>query len=364
MQNGSAARRRLVSHSIDVILSGQTQEGAYLAAPTFPTYRYSWFRDGAFIADAMDLHGQRASAAAFHAWAVRTLDQRLTDGGEVVSGGVLHTRYLPDGSTGEEEWPNFQLDGFGTWLWAYARHVARGGSAPSTTDLSVARRLARHLTSRWAMPNYDCWEEHQDRVHPSTLGALYAGLRAAAELLEDRYYGGVADAVRAYLLVHGVAGGRFVKHVGESRAVDANLLWLIEPYGVVSASDPLARATVEAIERDLQDPSGGVHRYAKDTYYGGGSWLLLTADLAQVKLALGEVDEAKRLLAWVEGRATADGDMPEQVSDHMNDPSYLEQWQELWGTSARPLLWSHAAYLRLVRALEGVPAGAPAKETA
>lgn len=349
-QTVRGAQERFIQHSLKVILDGQTSDGAYLAAPAFPTYRYSWFRDGSFIADAMDLYRQHESSAAFHAWVVRTLDARLTEGGGVVGGDVLHTRYLPDGSTGEEDWPNFQLDGFGTWLWSFSRHLGAVRRDASPEELSVVSRLAHHLAQRWAMPNFDCWEEHSDRVHPSTLGALYAGLGAAAILLRDDYFTGVADAVRAYLLVHGISEGHFVKHVGAS-SVDANLLWLVEPYKVVPANHPVALATVEAIQRTIQAPDGGVHRYAKDTYYGGGSWLLLTADLAQVLSVLGRRGEAERLLRWIEERATPSGDMPEQVDEHANDPSFIRQWRELWGESACPLLWSHAAYLRLVHAL-------------
>lgn len=350
------AQARLVEHSINVIRAGQTEEGAYLAAPSFPTYRYSWFRDGSFVADAMDLFGEHDSAAAFHAWVVCTLRGRLTESGGVVGGDVLHTRYRADGSTGHEEWPNFQLDGFGTWLWAYGRHVAAGGRQAGPGALEVVRRLANHLAVRWAKPNFDCWEEHADRVHPSTLGAIYAGLRTAADLLGERYFLGVADAVRAYVLEHGVANGHFVKHVG-FESVDANLLWLGPVYNLVPADHSLMRGTVEAVERRLQDPNGGVHRYELDTYYGGGSWLLLTADLAQAHLALGHRSKAEHLLAWIESRTTSGGDMPEQVADHVNDPSYVDEWRQLWGESACPLLWSHAAYLRLVWALERASAG-------
>lgn len=358
-------RARLADHSRRVMLAGQTPEGAYLAAPTFPTYRYCWFRDGAFIADAMELVGETGSATAFHRWTLRVLEPQLDERGDVradtpsTGPRVLHTRYRQDGTFGSEEWPNFQLDGFGTWLWAYQRHVARreqDGSiqaglplAPDDPARTVVRRLALYLSNRWSRPNFDCWEEHPDDVHPSTLGALYAGLRAAAELLDDRYFSGVADAVRAYLLTHGVARGAFVKHVG-SEAVDANLLWLAVPYQVVPADDERMSATLQRVSAELQDPAGGVHRYLRDTYYGGGSWPLLTADLAQVRLARGEVDEAERLLAWIEAQAAPDGDLPEQVASHANDPAFLPEWNQRWGTSACPLLWSHAAYLRLLAA--------------
>lgn len=367
-QVGVLTRQELLEHSVEVILAGQTPEGAYLAAPTFPTYRYSWFRDGSFIADAMDLVGRHHSAEAFHRWVVEVLERQLAEVARSGPRAVLHTRYLPDGSPGNEEWPNFQLDGFGTWLWAYARHVRTTGSAPSARALAVVADLTEHLLERWPRRNFDCWEEHSDRVHPSTLGALYAGFRAAAELLAERRYLGVADAVRAYLLEHGTCRRRgegdhgaphFRKHVAAAGhpaaggcVVDANLLWLSVPYGVVEPNDPVALGTLAKVRRELQDVDGGLHRYAADTYYGGGSWLLLTCDLAQVHLALGQRAEAERLIAWVEDQVTTDGDMPEQVATHVNDPSFIPQWEATWGTSAAPLLWSHAAYLRALAALD------------
>jgi hypothetical protein len=39
--------------------------------------------------------------------------------------------------------------------------------------------------------------------------------------------------------------------------------------------------------------------------------------------------------------------MPEQVDRHLLDPSFVESWEQRWGTSADPLLWSSAMFLRL-----------------
>ena len=47
----------------------------------------------------------------------------------------------------------------------------------------------------------------------------------------------------------------------------------------------------------------------------------------------------------------ADGNLPEQVTDHSWDPSYIPVWEERWGRVAQPLLWSHAMYLTLADAL-------------
>ena len=59
---------QLCRRSIEVIEAGQASTGAYLASPSFPVYRYSWFRDGAFIADAMSRVGRGDSAERFFAW--------------------------------------------------------------------------------------------------------------------------------------------------------------------------------------------------------------------------------------------------------------------------------------------------------
>ncbi len=58
----------LVDRSIEIIYDGQSDTGAYLASPNFETYHYSWFRDGAFIAYAMDKVGESKSAERFHTW--------------------------------------------------------------------------------------------------------------------------------------------------------------------------------------------------------------------------------------------------------------------------------------------------------
>jgi isomaltose glucohydrolase len=293
---------KLIESSLAIIRAGQDPGGAYVAALDYPTYAYAWFRDGAFVAEAADTYGDRAGAGAFHAWVLATLAAQFARIAEPDPGRppppvlVLHTRYRADGSSGSENWPNFQLDGFGTWLWAYARHVARGGDAPGADERATLRRLTRYLTALWDQPNFGCWEEDEDRVHPATLGAIVAGLRGAADLLDDADAAATAERVRAHLLQRGTHEGSFTKHVG-SAAVDASLLWLAVPFGVVAPGDPLARRTAARVRTELQDPDGGVKRYATDTFYGGGSWILLAAALARDALAVGDADAAADALS-------------------------------------------------------------------
>jgi len=42
--------------------------GAFIASPTFRQYRYAWLRDGAFIAEGLDLVGRLDASGRFHDW--------------------------------------------------------------------------------------------------------------------------------------------------------------------------------------------------------------------------------------------------------------------------------------------------------
>ena len=352
-----AALRHLAQRSVQVILDGQDAGGGYIASPTFPTYAYSWFRDGAFIADAMSRHGQVASADAFHRWAegvvlaradqVIDLVARHAAGEDPAPEEHLRTRYTLDGQDADGFWENFQLDGYGTWLWALRQHAERhhGGALP--VDAQVLELLVPYLSAFWAVPSYDWWEEHLEHTHTSTLACLWAGLdavagwEAVATPLRDRA-GEVAAAIRQRILTEGVVDGSLVKWIG-STAVDGSLIACLTPFGLLDPDDPVARRTVERVEDELTD--GGVHRFLADTYYGGGQWVLLAAFLAWHHLRAGDRGRADELLAWIADQADDAGHLPEQTAARMRHPSSLPEWQARWGPSADPLLWSHAMLL-------------------
>jgi GH15 family glucan-1,4-alpha-glucosidase len=293
--------------SIDVILGGQADTGAYVASPSFPPYAYCWFRDGAFIADAMSRVGEVESAERFFAWCDRTIRRHYPD---------LHTRYTVDGEPGADEWSNFQLDGFGTWVWALHAHAARHGRSVAPFDEGAELSL-RFAADNWRRPSYDWWEEREG-THAATLACLHAGLAARDHPLAAE----VGEEARA------AAPGR----------LDASLLCLFAPFGLLDRGDAL----LGRIEERLVDPSGGVHRHEDDEYYGGGAWVLLTAWLGWA-----DPGRAAQALAWTESRATPEGHLPEQVAEHLLRPERLEPWERRWGPSASPLLWSHAMYLTL-----------------
>ncbi len=368
------ARPDLVESSLAVIRAGQTPSGALTAGPTFSQYGYSWFRDGAFIAEALSMAGEIGPADRFHHWVARIVlassegIERARVAGR--AGRVpheddyLHCRYSPDGQPSRDEgWFTFQLDGPGIWLWSLTRHLLYGGRLDDELRAAVGP-TARYLADLWALPCADAWEEHEDRVHTSTLAAIRAGLEAAVSMepgLGDE--SAVSDA-RARLVERlSGDGGAYTKWPG-SDEVDASLLWMAAPYETVSPTEPRFAATLQRIEREIIDVDGGVHRFASDTFYGGGAWPVLTSAYGRVLLRRGEPGDLERALAalrWIEAQADEQGYLPEQVPDHALAPARIDEWREQWGESARPLLWSHAAYLALRTELaERVDMGRPA----
>jgi isomaltose glucohydrolase len=359
---------RLCRRSVEVIDGGQAQTGAYLASPNFPVYRYSWFRDGAFIADAMSRVGRAESAERFFEWCARVLVARTelierhvrmrADDHPVDVSEMLHCRYTVDGDEAPEEWWNFQLDGYGTWLWALGEHSSRRGRSlephAAAIDLCV-----RYLAAFWAEPSYDWWEENMGHQHTSTLAALHAGLDAASswEILpsgtREKASRAAAD-IRSAILSRGIHNGRFAKWL-DGDGLDASLIACAVPFHVVAPDDPRARATARAIE--LQLSKGGVYRHPHDSYYGGGEWLLLAALLGWYYAKIDRRDDAMNRLIWIAGQADEEGNLPEQVSDHLLVPDAYDGWRQRWGPIASPLLWSHAMFLTLAAEL-GVVDGA------
>lgn len=344
----------IVRRSIDVLHQGQAPSGAFVASPTFPTYRYAWLRDGAFCAHALDVVGEHSSAAAFHGWVARSIEShrpmiesvvaRLDAGETPRPDQMPPARYTLDGSLeqpDDEPWPNFQVDGYGMWLWALA---SRGDAPPPAVSRETIELVARYMTASWQLKSFSCWEEFDGGEHASTLGAVVAGLDAAGRLLRDTRWNDEADRVRADLLGRFVAEGRFTRGPDDPR-LDGSMLWLGVPFGVLPVDHPVLDSTIDGIRRELLRPEGGVYRYLGDTYYGGGEWILLACSLGWHEARIGNLQAVAPLRDWVRAQARPNLDLPEQVSEHALDPEMIAPWVARWGPIATPLLWSHAMYL-------------------
>ena len=107
MTDRTTARLELVESSLEIIGSGQAASGAFVAGPTFAQYGFCWFRDGAFIAEALDKVGRLEWSARFHHWVAGVILESAPGleraraaaraGGIPEATDYLHCRYDSDG---------------------------------------------------------------------------------------------------------------------------------------------------------------------------------------------------------------------------------------------------------------------------
>src|SRR6476659_7228066 len=149
------------------------------------TYSYMWPRDGALVANALDVAGFSDLARSFF-----TFCQRV-----ITSEGYFYHKYNPDGSPASSWHPwvikgnralPIQEDETALVVWALWRHYYR------YRDIEIIRRLWVDIVQKAAdfmvryrnprtglpLPSYDLWEERWG-VHAFTVATVYGGLKAA-----------------------------------------------------------------------------------------------------------------------------------------------------------------------------------------
>ena len=352
---GATMRSSVVS-----ILRNQGEKGAFVASPDFAEYGYCWLRDGSFVAYALDQVGEHGASARFHHWVNRAIggiseliDRAIDEHGQDETLDPAHmppARFALDGSNVVDDWPNFQIDGYGTWLWALGQHLlsTHQHAVPEELRGSV-ERVGRYLDTFALSPCFDVWEESGSALHTSTLACVYGGLAAGARMLGDNDLLERARAVQSRARESAIRLERYVKST-ESDDVDASVLWLSTPFRVVEPGDRYFAETVRTIEACLSF-EGGLRRYPTDTYFGSGAWPVLTASLGWHYLAVADLDSARRCRDWVAARIDDRGRLGEQFGGERRDPEHYREWVDRWGPPAKDLTWSHAMYVVLCAAI-------------
>lgn len=340
------------------------------------TYSYIWPRDGALVANALDLAGYPILTQNFYRFCARAMDSR---------GYLLH-KYNPDGTlasswhpwieNGTELLP-IQEDETALVIWALWQHFVLYRNIEFIKPLyhplikRSADFLATYRDRRTDLPapSYDLWEERRGFLSYTT-GAVFGGLTAAALFCEvfgedqkARYYreraAAIRDAASRHLWREDL--GRFCRMLEpDGTTVDPTpdaSLWGLFAFGLFQADDPRIKATMEAIREQLwlPTPVGGLARYDQDPYYRtdedlpGNPWFICTLWLADYLIArartAADLDESLELLRWVSRHALPSGVLAEQVHPHTGAP-----------LSVSPLTWSHATFVtttwRWLRRLE------------
>ena len=248
--------------SVASILHNQEDNGAFVASPDFAEYRYCWLRDGSFIAYALDQVGEHHASARYHEWSNRAIGDisalidRAIDWHR--EGKALHPDHMPparfalDGSNVADDWPNFQIDGYGTWLWSLGQHLFSTGQDRVPTEWrDSVERVARYLDAFASAHALTSGKRAGPRLHTSTLACVYGGLTAAGAMLDDKDLLTRAETVQSRGRDNAVRLGRYVKS-SESDDVDASVLWLSTPFRVVEPGDNYFVQTVQSIEARAQ----------------------------------------------------------------------------------------------------------------
>lgn len=360
------------------------------------TYSYVWPRDGALVADGLDLAGFPDIARWFYTFCQHVITDE----------GYFYHKYNPDGSPasswhpwvlkGEQSMP-IQEDETALVVWALWRHYYRYRDIefirPLWVDIvqKAADFMARYRDERTGLPlpSYDLWEERWG-VHAFTVATVYGGLKAArnfAVCFGDRVkadlYSKAVDEIKAGAakFLYSDKLGRFVRRlvpkdnpvppdspgykeatplkpdeeVEDIYEVDETLdasLYAIFKFHLFEADDPRVAATMKAVQDRLwvKTRVGGLARYENDSYHRvsndiatvpGNPWFVCTLWLADYLIARAaspaDLKLALPIFEWTAGHALESGILAEQVNPYTNEP-----------ISVSPLTWSHAAVVSTI----------------
>jgi oligosaccharide amylase len=380
IQSGVDKLDELYKRSLLVLrLMFDKKSGGLLAAPEMDEYftkcgryAYCWGRDAAFITGALDIAGLNQCVESFYKWAVNIQDED----------GSWLQRYHMDGNLGPS-W-GLQIDETGTILWGMLNHYSFVKSIEFLQFVwhsveAGADFLISFIDTETGLPkpSFDLWEERYGE-HAYSSAAVYAGLRAAAEIAvilskpEEVYkkWNDAAENIK-YAIVKCFWKEdfrRFIRSVRvklngwgqepsqnttiievnpkgykrdvtlEDWIVDVSMVGLCIPFGVFDAEDPMIKDTVCLIEKVLTSGRiGGIKRYENDNYIGGNPWILTTLWVALYHVKTGNFEKAKEYLFWAADGQTEMGLLPEQRNRDTGKPEWVI-----------PLTWSHAMYIHVL----------------
>ncbi len=339
-------------------------------------YSYLWTRDGAFVANALDLAGYSHLTRSFFYLC-----------GEIIhENGYFLQKYNADGTVAsgwhaawdswkKEKLTPIQEDETALVLWALWQHYAE------FRDIEFVRRLYRKLIVKAAdflvffrdnatklpAPSWNLWEDRRG-IHTFTCASVFAGLEAAknfAKLFGDTEraikYEVNAEEIRRAMRQHLYSEdlGRFVRarmpddhgNFWADTTVDASL-FAVFYFGVFDANDEIVVKTMNAVKDHLwaKTKIGGIARLENDGYMtisedrekiAGNPWFICTLWLADYYIAAAktkkDLKEALKIIKWTCEHALPSGVLAEQVNPLDGSP-----------VSVSPLTWSHSTFVATV----------------
>jgi oligosaccharide amylase len=370
----------LFKRSLLIIRTQIDNDGAILAANDSDVtvratdhYSYLWTRDGAFVANALDLAGYPFFTRKFFELCAEIIHddgyflQKYNSDGTVASG--WHAAW---DVWGQKKLVPIQEDETALVIWALWEHYDKFREIEFVRKFyrSLITKAAdfmvkfRHAATGLPAPSWNLWEDRRG-IHTFTCATVVGGLRAAANFARlfgeieraESYETAAAEIVRAVREhLYSRELGRFLRglqfhgdeHYEPDATVDASLFAAFY-FAAFDAKDELVKNTMRAVEEKLWIKSdiGGVARFENDGYMrvsndsAGNAWFICTLWMAEYYIARAEtwedLQKALEILNWTARRALPSGVLAEQVHPATGEP-----------VSVAPLTWSHSTFVATV----------------
>jgi GH15 family glucan-1,4-alpha-glucosidase len=337
-------------------------------------YSYLWTRDGALVANALDLAGYPFLTRKFFDFCAEIVHRD----------GYFLQKYNADGSVASgwhaawDVWSKKKLipiqeDETALVLWALWQNYdkyrevefTRGLYRPLITKCADFMAKFRHEELKLPKPSWNLWEDRRG-IHTYTCASVVGGLRAAANFA--RLFGEaeraetyemraneMVEAMREHLYSEQL--GRFLRslqfngddHFEADTTVDASLFGTFY-FGAFEAEDEMVKNTMRAIEEKLwvKGEIGGVARFENDGYmrvseeFTGNAWFICTLWLAEYRIAIAkerkDLKGVLEILEWTVKNALPSGVLAEQVHPETGE-----------AVSVSPLTWSHSTFVAAVQ---------------
>lgn len=337
----------LLKTSKKVIKDCCLSNGAIVAANSskayFPkegkNYKFVWLRDAAYIciaAKILDIKIQEK----FFKWCLKAEGWEKT--------GLFYEKYFVNGKKARF---NFQPDQTGSVLLSVFDYYKDSENLPKNVK-KLIKKSANGLCSVWNKDHFyvitqDLWEERLcfpdlKESFSYSLAACSAGLLCANELIPNKRWNKAGEEMKRALLKN---KGYFYRSLGKinDKRVDASLLGLVWPFGIVKADYKRMEETLRIIE-DKIVKDHGVHRYEHDEYdgwmykgktqrkKGSGYWPLLNFWMSIYYAEKGDKKKALKYYNKV---------LHDLRSDYIPEQIFNNNLQ----ISVSPLCWSHAMFV-------------------
>ncbi len=367
----------MYKRSLLIVHTQIDRDGAILAANDSDVteratdhYSYLWTRDGAFVANALDLAGYAHITRKFFDFCSQLVHpngyflQKYNSDGTVASG--WHAAWDVQGN---KQLVPIQEDETALVLWALWQHYDK------YRDLEFAYRLYRKVVVSCAdfmvefrdpdlklpKPSWNLWEDRRG-IHTFTCSTVVAGLRAAANFARlftenekaEKYQNAAEEIVEAMSEhLYSKELGRFIRSMqangddsfSADTTIDASIFGTFY-FGCYAPDDEKVVNTMKAIEENLA-AGGGIARFQNDSYMRisdqatGNPWFLCTLWLADYYIAAAKTAEdlskALEIIEWTADHALPSGVLAEQMNPLTDEP-----------VSVSPLTWSHSTFVATV----------------